>query len=559
MGISQQYFKGSPPRQGESIDLDYFCNEIATLGSDSSPFIITQEKERTMGIKNKLIAMYTRKPFRTFEDALRHPEKIESENWKRLLGFYRKGSFWNERAPKALASGKLQEFPLSEYEDYKACIDQSQKTGINPMTGEEVVFFADSAGTTSYPKVFPITDSFRKDYKETQAPFVHRLCQDFRHFLDKPALYLTATNSSKRAECGIEVGYISNFNYRNMPKVLASFYAIPKQVLQDEHTFRTWAPVYALAQEISAIFVITPFVLCEFFKQIERKKDFLLRALEGKEPIPAGFPPLRVSQSRLKSLRSAFSKETFSIQDLWKQLSFVCTWKASLAGLQVPELQAWIPDIPILDGTYSATEAWFNVPWFRDKLGGPLSHKSGIFEFLPVGKELAKRNLLHSWELKKNTDYEVFVTTSMGMIRYRLKDIVTCTDFVHRSPVIHFKYKAENLISLSTLRLSEDQLAQCLANLGIRDLAHVRIAPASDGARLLVAMGEGLGITQEAFENELQALSPYYGEERAAQHVGASQMIFLPKSHEIFQRVRHAQSKPSLISKVPFDAALGLS
>lgn len=504
-----------------------------------------------MGFKNKLIHLYTYLPYTIFSSASKNPEIVENRKWKRLLKLYERGDFWLKTKGKT-----LEEFSITDYETYKEAISSSKQTGINPMTGEKIIFFADSAGTTAYPKEFPITESFRKDYQTTQAPFIHRLTNEFPSFLESPALYITATDSSKKAACGVEIGYISNFNYRRMPKALAHFYGIPKELLRDEKTFQEWAPVYALSQNISAIFVITPLVLCHFFKLILNKRQSILDTLRNPTRIPKELPSLRISPERLEHLEAVLNKADPKIQEIWDKLSFVCTWKASLAGLQVPELQKWIPDIPILDGTYSATEAWFNVPWFKNQVGGPLCHNAGIFEFIPVGETIEKKNLVRSWQLEKGRDYEVFVTTSMGMIRYRLKDIVHCSGHVEKSPVIFFKYKAENLISLTTLRLSEEQVAQALSTLKVTDFSSVRLAPRKDGTGLLLVVKEDSGpkISIDDFEEALKHISPYYKEEREAGHVHSSQLLSLTADHPIFaQRARHAQSKPSLVSKLPLD------
>lgn len=509
-----------------------------------------------MGLKNKLIAGLSLYPYFIFRKHCKNPQSIEDKNWKRFLHLYHEGSFWRSRNNEALDLGKLVNFDITEYEDYKEAISLSKLSGINPMTGESIIFFADSAGTTSYPKEFPITHSFRKDYQAIQAPFLHHLTREFPSFLDNPALYITATNSTKKAECGLEIGYISNFNYRNMPKVLASFYGIPKELLQDEHTYKEWAPVYALSQNLSAIFVITPLVLSNFFQSIVDNRDAILTKLKNPKAVPKGFPPLSICSRRLRLLEHVLTKKKIHMEELWSELAFVCTWKSSLAGMQLPELKKWIPKTPIVDGMYSATEAWFNVPLYRDALGGPLSHRAGIFEFHPLDKKLHKNNLLRSWELKAGEDYEVFVTTSMGMIRYRLKDIVHCSGHYFQSPILYFKYKAENLISLTTLRLSEEQLAKALFDLKITDLSQIRIAPASDGKGLLLAKSEEsrLDLNADDFEKALKKISPYYEEERASEHVAKCKVLSLPLKHKIFaQSPNHAQSKPRLVSKVPMN------
>lgn len=506
-----------------------------------------------MGFKNRLIHYMTSFAYSRFEKNCFNPQKIQQELWKRNLSLYRSGTYWHS-FPE-LSKGKLENFPLSEYEDYRDAISLSKQSGINPLTGETVLFYADSAGTTAYPKEFPITETYRKDYQSTQALLIHKLTEAFPTFLDTPALYIVATDSAKKTNSGIEIGYISNYNYKHMPSWLARFYAIPREVLREESLFQEWAPAYALTQELSAIFVITPLVLCNFFRRIIDSKESLIEKLRNPRKVPTGFPPLSCASPRRDHLIHILQMKEPSIEMIWPRLSLICTWKASLAGLQIPELRKWLPKVPIVDGMYSATEAWFNVPLAdTENLGGPLCHEAGIFEFLPLDKERTPTHLLRSWELKQGEDYEVFITTSMGMIRYRLKDVVHCRGHLGQSPLIYFKYKAENLISLTTLRISEGQIAQALSQVGIFDLSYLRAAPSEEGTHLILAHNEKSKNypSQIEFEKALQNVNPYYREERECEHVRSCQIKLLPSEHPIFARhVQHAQSKPRLVSQTP--------
>src|SRR5262249_22337630 len=77
-----------------------------------------------------------------------------------------------------------------------------------------------------------------------------------------------------------------------------------------------------------------------------------------------------------------------------------------------------------------ATEAFVTFP-----LGGlhPLAVRSHFFEF-----ENDSGQILLAHELKEHNEYEVIVTTSGGLFRYRLGDRVRVTAFLQNTPCLRF-------------------------------------------------------------------------------------------------------------------------
>lgn len=505
---------------------------------------------------NDVARSMTKLSFESFVENCRYPHKAENLKWDYLKKIFSQGQYWNKKTKeKNLEDISISDFPITNYCDYQVAIEQSLRTGVCPFTGEEIIFFADSAGTTSDAKIFPITQIYQNDYQQTQEPFIHSLANRHQGFMNHGILYLAAVDTGKTGPLGIKSGYISHFNYLQMPENIANHYALPKEIFKDEQTFQAWAPVYALQKDISAIFAVTGQTIINLLDYIKENKQDLLAKLSGNIPTPNFLPNIKISRERFSHLKKILSEESLNFEKIWPGLSFISTWTSSVAGLLTPTLKQKFPDIPVVDAIYSATEAWMNVPMHDLKPGGPLCHDAMIAEFIPVDKEIKEEHLLRSWQLEAGCDYEIFITNSMGLIRYRLQDVIRCISHYLESPEIYFRHKAGNIISLVTMRLSESQILSALEQSGIAQYSQLKVAPTADGTGLELAIGEEMAteLDLKAFDFELQKISPYYKEERNSAHLKAAIARILPNKHPFFQAGSfHAQTKPKLLVQEPF-------
>src|SRR5207253_2833872 len=99
------------------------------------------------------------------------------------------------------------------------------------------IYWSESSGTSGKRKIFPITLKYREQFQRTTPPFLAGLFKEFRGFLNHKVLYFAGMHPSERSPTGVEVGFISNFNYRHIPPLLQKAYAFPADVFRDWSTF----------------------------------------------------------------------------------------------------------------------------------------------------------------------------------------------------------------------------------------------------------------------------------------------------------------------------------
>src|SRR4029077_12367009 len=116
------------------------------------------------------------------------------------------------------------------------------------------------------------------------------------------------------------------------------------------------------------------------------------------------------------------------------------------------------------------------TPLVNAGAGGVVSLTSHFFEFVPAEqRESADPQFLTCDELEANREYYVYFTTSGGLYRYDINDLVRVVDFYRNTPVIEFVRKGQGISSITGEKLTESQVTAALLEVVERhdfDLAH---------------------------------------------------------------------------------------
>jgi hypothetical protein len=494
-----------------------------------------------------LALLSTRGPYRRFIRATTRPEQEYARLWHETKVELMNGSYWPKQFGAKLRGARLEDFPISEYEQYSGVLQQDFASAtVSTLSGRAIVFWAESSGTTGHRKVFPITEPYRRQFMATNPPLVHGLLQRFAGALKQPIIYFAAPQPTETSARGIPVTYISAYNYAHLSPLLRSAYAFPLAVMKDGATFGRYGRLYALATDLSAAFAITPARVAAFFEDIERNAEEDLQYLSGKRALPAGLPPLAVSKQRLSLLEAALATRPVDARALWPGLQYVCSWTSAICGLQARGLARWVHDIPVVDATFSATEGWVNVPLTSERSGGPVHTGALITEYLRVGDPVEANRLLPVWALEPGNDYEIVLTNKMGLVRYRLKDILRCTGHYNRSPIVEFVAKAGNELSLGLIRITEEELVGAVAESSVPIAGKWIFGPHPSGDRLLLHVERPIdteGLARSVHE-QLCAKSRFYKRDVGAGVVKTLVAEVRGPDHRFFSAPAHAQTKP---------------
>jgi hypothetical protein len=507
-------------------------------------------------------------PYRRFIAATRSPEQAQMRVWNEVRAVLTRAKHWAPTlAARGGADARLSDFPLSDYEDYRASLDAAfadPSSPISPLSGEPVVFWGSTSGSTGLAKRFPITKRYFRRARATTPPQVASLFQRFPALGRHPVLHLVGFNPTEHSAAGIEVGLGSNYLFRTMPRPLRASYAFPPNVFRDAPTFLRWAPYYALGTDCSAIFAVTPLRILYLYRDLRAHFGDALPYLEGREKPPDGFPVIRVSPERVRSVGALLDKARPTLLELWPGLQFICTWIGSTAGLRVAELKELVGGpLPIVDSTYTATEGCVTVCLWNDRLGGPAHPGAHVFEFLRVGDEPRPGNLLPLWGLEAGVDYELVISSTMGIVRYRIGDVVRCEGHFNESPVLTFSHKTSAGLALGGVTLNDAEVIRAVAPALGSEPRRWIVVPRDDGKGFVVCLHErspGAAVVQQVvarsaeIDRRLMAESESYARARGEGSFDRVAVMPCPEDHPVWQAGAegpHAQSKPVLLVQYP--------
>lgn len=495
-----------------------------------------------MSLLSKLIYATTYGPYQAFVRDCQNPQHAQERVWRETVAEISKSPFWADRFKQTT---RLEDFSVTDYDSYRHSLDESYKSKMSLLSGKPIFFWAESSGTSGNPKLFPITKLYQEQFQRTVKPLVHSYLRRFPQFLEKPVLYFAATNSKRVSPAGVESGYISNFNYRNISSVLRGSYAFPYEIFADAQTFDQWSQIYALATDLSAMISVTPSQVELFAKNILSRREENWAYLTGAKSMPGHLPKVKVSLQRLKCLEKAFS-DRFMFENFWPSLRFICSWQSSACGLQAKNLQSFIGTHHVrqIDATYSASEGWVNVP-IENTTGGPIHPGAHVFEFSKPGDT---EHLLKMWELQPGEVYEIYFTTAMGFIRYRLHDLVKCTGYFHKSPIIEFYQKSGNDVSLGLVQVAEAQLLESAAAIGLPVTGEWIFTPNATGDGLLLFYTKLVDtqVILARLNDVLANVNPYYAEYLKKGLIRPLEGRCVASLDSV-GRERHAQTKPKIL------------
>lgn len=131
--------------------------------------------------------------------------------------------------------------------------------------------------------------------------------------------------------------------------------------------------------------------------------------------------------------------------------------------LYLRRLPEYFGNCPVRDLGYMATEGRGATPLVNSGAGGVLNVSSHFFEFLPEERrDNPNPEFLTCDQLESNRQYYIYFTTSAGLYRYDINDVVRVVDFYRHTPVIQFVRKGQGITSITGEKLTESQVTDAL-------------------------------------------------------------------------------------------------
>lgn len=454
---------------------------------ESRDMFVPTLREAAMNLLLKLgFAKIKHTDWRVLEKATNDVAVVQQHVLRRIVQQNRSTAFGKQhRFPEVTSVADFQRLcPVQTYNSLRPYIEEQDETGNTALTMEHAVLYAKTSGTTGASKLLPVTPTMLTQIKRQQALAAYlqyRACpRAFRGAL----LGITGAAEEERTATGKSVGAISGVMYEMLPWPMKRKFILPPVVfrIQDHLTKYLLILRLALAEKnITYIATANPSTFVLLLELAHKYRDELLTGIEtGQWPADRTLPSevitavkhkLRPDRARAAELRELFvAKERLGLGDLWPYVALVATWTGSNCRIPLQTVKAQLPELTVLmDLGFLASECRATLVDEASTASGLPVFQDYFFEFVERERWDEKQPVFLTLDrLEQGREYYIFVTTTGGLYRYDMNDIVRVSGHRHGAPLIEFLQKGRGVTNITGEKLYEAQVTQAVLQMAVQ-------------------------------------------------------------------------------------------
>ncbi len=439
-----------------------------------------------MSIASFLIGLSLSQSARRFEKATRNPAEVQQQ---KLLSIVRNnseteyGRRYGFSSIKTIADYQKQ-VPVISYEDIKDDMVRVIEGATRVFTTETPIMFAQTSGTTGDPKYIPVTPTCRgRDHSDQMRTWTCHARKSHPGLLDRKVVSLVSPAVEGYTPSGLPFGSTSGHIYKNMPAIIRKSYSIPYEVFEIEDYGAKYYTIMRIAIEHEVRFLATanPSSVIKMCEKANEHSDEIIRDIRDgtlsksfaidsaiRKNIEGNLRPNPKYASELTALRAQRDGELKPV-DYWPSLLLIGCWKGGSVGHYLSRFPAWFnPDgnreIPVRDMGYLSSEARGSIPLSDEGSKGVLTVATNFMEFVEVEELESKRDDPGSWqfltvtEIQEGQEYYIFFTTTSGLYRYDINDVVKVVGRYNLTPEIVFVRKGRGMTNITGEKVSVNQV-----------------------------------------------------------------------------------------------------
>lgn len=368
---------------------------------------------------------------------------------------------------------------VNRYEDLEPYLARVRKGDLKALLSEPLVhMFAMTSGTTATRKFIPVTPQYLADYKRGWNVWGVRAFWSHPEVRLKPIVQLSGDWEEFHTEAGIPCGALTGLTASTQKRVVRWLYCMPAAggKIKDARSKYYVGLRLSLHRKVGMVIAANPSTLINMAKLGDQEKESLIRDLHnGTLSANLDIPPavravigksLPKKPERARELEAIADKTGHLFpKDYWGPF-LVGTWTGGSMGAYLRHFpryfgSAWVRDIGLL-----ASEGRMTIPFEDNSPSGTLDVLSHYFEFIPEAEaDQPNPTVLSAWEVEVGQRYFILPTTSYGLYRYHIHDLVQVTGFYNQTPMIQFLSKGAHFANITGEKLSEYQVCQAMEGL----------------------------------------------------------------------------------------------
>jgi hypothetical protein len=367
-----------------------------------------------------------------------------------------------------------QAVPLNDYECLQPYIEKAAAGEPGVLTSESPFMFATTSGTSGARKLIPITRSYVKEFRRASVVSGFNLLKHFPSVAKGVALTVFSPAEEGRTGAGIPCGAITGRLYLEEPALVKKYVSpIPYEVfvIADYESRYYTLLKCALGLPITSIYTLNPSTIMIIARRLQLYGERLVKDLhDGTLTPPAALAACvrdavshfnRPDPARARILAKLLERGPLRPPEVWPDLSMISCWTKAAAAFYLQDFPQYFGNIPICDITYGASEGRGTV--CLSPVEQMLAIRSHFFEFIEESSiESADPKVYVADELETGRSYYILFTTSGGLYRYNINDIVKVVGWHNNAPLLEFLHKGGNISSFTGEKITESQVTKAV-------------------------------------------------------------------------------------------------
>jgi hypothetical protein len=425
----------------------------------------------------------------TYRSMIRNTRKAQEVQMKLLQRILRENAqtgFGQEHgfAKIATYSDFVQAVPVQSYDSLFPYLNrQAHNPEDKALVHEPFLFFNITSGTTSASKFIPVTATALKALQRSQDLMVYLQQKAVPNAYQGKVLGIASPAVEGVSEHGIPIGSASGRFYKNMPKVVASKYVVPYEVLEiKDSEWKYYTVVLCCLQHSDITYFATanPSTVLKLMDVLNVRRGDLWRDLvqgrvEGLTQRQHDEPEkihacIRPTADRLRHLEPLLnSEDPLGFESIWPRLRLFSTWTGGSCGVALKAARRAFPStVQVVDLGLIASEIRATVTTDPVHQAGLPTFQDNVFEFVEKARwDREDPEFLMLNALTVGEEYYLFVTTPGGLYRYHMNDIVLVTGYTGECPVMRFVQKGRGACNITGEKLYEGQVLAALEAWGV--------------------------------------------------------------------------------------------
>jgi hypothetical protein len=467
------------------------------------------------------------------------------------------------QSPEELFELYQKNVSVNDYENLRPYIERHKNGEQDILFPGKPKMYATTSGTTKEPKWIPITERYYQEvYKKMNQIWFYTLIMNKPHVFYGPALSIVGKAIEGSAPDGTVYGSISGISQRDIPEFMKVIHTAPADVFHiTDYKARYYAIMrMGIERDVRLIITANPSTLVEmqtnanefyddYVNDIEHgtvsKKFFIPDEIRA--ALEAYTKPNPARAAELRKLKERYG--TVLPKHYWPNMEIVNVWFCGNTRVYFEKIRdSFSPDCVFHEFGYFSTECRSGIVLKSNTQDTVIFGHKVYIEFIHESEvDVPNPKIYQLYEVKEGQRYVMLVTTSAGLYRYNMNDLVEITGYYNQFPTIKFIQKVNGTINLTGEKLHERQFIEAVhaveKNTGKIAPFFVGFAdPQKSNYKFYYEFADQNISVKEAEEFTLkldkclQEYNPEYKEKRASNRLKAPETALLgPESFERFK------------------------